>query len=350
MTNTQNVVGLSRYDSLDGLRTFSAVAIVAMHIYANFGVKFDNFVFSKIISSFGMLTLLFMMLSGFSMCCGYYDKIINGKISITKFYEKRYTKILPFFALLTLIDVLANRSINSVFEGFANLTLGFGLLPNANIQVIGMGWTLGTIFTFYMLFPFFCFLLKNKKMAWFSLIITGVYNYLCLNYFFNENHMLEGFWSAQNIVYCSMFFIAGGLIYLYRNEITKVLSKFHWAVLIIALVLSIIYYVSDGLLANNYFYLIVFSIWLIYGLHSKNIVLNNPVTKFISGVSMEIYLAHMFAFRIIEKVNLKYLFGKSILSYVITLCMTLLATIIFAVVVKWLFGKIGKIYKRECAA
>ncbi|KDS55941.1 acyltransferase domain protein [Phocaeicola vulgatus str. 3975 RP4] len=48
-------------------------------------------------------------------------------------------------------------SKGSLFEAFMNCTLVFGLLPNNSLEVIGVGWFLGTVFLFYMLFPFFVF-------------------------------------------------------------------------------------------------------------------------------------------------------------------------------------------------
>lgn len=82
------------------------------------------------------------------------------------FYKKRYTRILPFFAFLCVVDLLVSPSIGSLYEFFANITLCFGFLPNYGaITVIGVGWFLGIIFVFYMLYPFFVFLMDNKKRA-----------------------------------------------------------------------------------------------------------------------------------------------------------------------------------------
>lgn len=39
--------------------------------------------------------------------------------------------------------------------------------------------------------------------------------------------------------------------------------------------------------------LIVFTAWLIYTIGFKDVMLNNRVTKYLSGISMEIYLCHM---------------------------------------------------------
>lgn len=59
--------------------------------------------FERLIPSFTNLVFLFMMVSGFGMCCGYYQKIIDQKISVEDFYKKRYIKIWLYFALLLCV-------------------------------------------------------------------------------------------------------------------------------------------------------------------------------------------------------------------------------------------------------
>lgn len=134
------------YSALDGLRAYSAFGIVLMHVFVNGGYKINGFIFEELIPSFTNLVFLFMVISGFSMCCGYYEKIQNNTISMKDFYVKRFAKVWPFFAFLCLIDVIISPSLNSLYELFANLTLCFGLLPNADISVIGVGWFLGVVF------------------------------------------------------------------------------------------------------------------------------------------------------------------------------------------------------------
>ena len=155
-----------RYEGIDGLKAYAIIAIALMHVLANGEYGIGGFVFERLIPSFTNLVFLFMMVSGFGMSCGYYQKIIDRKISVEDFYKKRYIKIWPYFALLCALDFVISPSKESLFEVFANLTLCQGLLPNAKISVIGVSWTLAVIFVFYMLFPFFCFLIGNKKRAW----------------------------------------------------------------------------------------------------------------------------------------------------------------------------------------
>lgn len=308
-----------RYDAIDGLRAFSAIGIVIMHVLANGKYELSGFVFSSIIPSFTNLVFLFMVISGFAMCCGYYDKIINNELSVGQFYGKRFIKVWPFFALLCLIDLAISPSVNSLYEVFANLTLCFGLLPNANISVIGVGWFLGLVFVFYLIFPFFCYLLSNKKRAWFSFLVALAFNLFCSEYFQI---------GRSNIMYSAVFFLAGGLIFIYRDKLQMIADKFRWLVLTVGLALTVLYYVVG---VNVPIMLAIFAVFLIYAIGSKKRkILNNRVTGFLSGISMEIYLCHMVIFRIIEKVGLTHLFGAGVMSYIATCIGTILGAILFS--------------------
>ena len=85
-----------QYPALDGLRAFSAVGIALMHILANGGYSLSGFVFDRLIPSFTHLVFLFMIISSFGVCCGYYEKVIQGKFDIEGFFRKRLQKIWPF--------------------------------------------------------------------------------------------------------------------------------------------------------------------------------------------------------------------------------------------------------------
>ena len=94
-TNSKNVGQLTppisakvreNYSSLDGLRAYAAVGIVLMHVQANLMIKpSDNILTCNVIPWFTNFTLLFMIISAFSMCCGYYERIKSGAITPAKF-------------------------------------------------------------------------------------------------------------------------------------------------------------------------------------------------------------------------------------------------------------------------
>ena len=239
-----------RYEGIDGLKAYAIIGIALMHVLANGEYGMGGFVFERLIPSFTNLVFLFMMVSGFGMCCGYYQKIVDQKISVEDFYKKRYIKIWPYFALLCALDFVISPSKESLFEVFANLTLCQGLLPNAKISVIGVSWTLAVIFVFYMLFPFFCFLIGNKKRAWGVAVVALVFNLLCGTYFFDGNHIVDafsvGFTPRLNIVYDAIYFIAGGLIFLYREELAEFASKHKVIAGAILLIATVAYFAVGG--------------------------------------------------------------------------------------------------------
>ena len=66
-----------RYNAIDGLRTFAAIGVLAMHVNEN-SFCLSGFISERVIGVMGDFVFLFMIISGFSMCCGYYDKITNA--------------------------------------------------------------------------------------------------------------------------------------------------------------------------------------------------------------------------------------------------------------------------------
>lgn len=84
------------YKSIDGLRTIAAVGIVMMHMRANNNYEIGGYVYNKIIPSFTNFVFLFMVISAFGMCCGYYEKILKNEITLEKFYVKDLKKYCHF--------------------------------------------------------------------------------------------------------------------------------------------------------------------------------------------------------------------------------------------------------------
>lgn len=125
------------------------------------------------------------------------------------------------------------------------------------------------------------------------------------------------------------------MIYLYRQDIKNWVEK-HWIIaLALCLVLTILRFVVDikGLFILPD--LIVFAAWLIYAIGSKDIVLNNRVAKYLSGISMEIYLCHMMFFRVASMFHLERSIHNNDMLYVATCIATLIGAICFSHVIKY---------------
>lgn len=325
-----------RYEGIDGLKAYAIIGIALMHVLANGEYRIGGFVFERLIPSFTNLVFLFMMVSGFGMCCGYYQKIVDQKISVEDFYKKRYIKIWPYFALLCALDFVISPSKESLFEVIANLTLCQGLLPNAKISVIGVSWTLAVIFVFYMLFPFFCFLIENKKRAWRVAVVALVFNWLCANYFKA---------GRTNIVYDAIYFIVGGLIFLYRKELAEFASKHKVIAGAILLIATVAYFALGGNTLTMLFFCVAA---LVYTLGCKRGgVLVNPVAKFLGGICFEIYLCHMVIYRVLEKLHLVHLFENGLLAYIFTAVAVICGSVVFSVCAKWFLNKVETFLKER---
>lgn len=231
--------------------------------------------------------------------------------------------------------MVISPSADSVYEIFANLTMLQGLLPNPQISVVGVSWTLAVIFVFYLLFPFFCFLLFSKKRAWLGFIIAGIYNILCQLYFFDEQHVLGNFMERENILYSAIFFMAGGLIYLYRDELERLKNNRIVAVIILAITASAYYFLSQ-----NDLVMAVFSVAIIiFAITTDGKLGENKLIKKLSSISFEVYLSHMMIYRVLEKLKINHMFGLNAISYGVTAVLTLTGAIAFSYIAKVVLEK-----------
>ena len=320
LTNTtETKVNSEHYYGIDWLRVIACIGIVVMHIRANTNYQIFGWIYNNLIPVFSDFVYLFMAISSFGMLYGYYDKVMNGKVNWTGFYKKRYIKILPFFALLILLDVAINHNISSLLEGITELTLMHGFIPQ-DLSVIGVGWYLGTVFVFYLTFPFFCVLVEKKSRARLAFIVSIVLHYICAYYFDL---------TKRNYLFSLCYFLIGGLVFLYREKIEKS-NNINVYILILLLTLAV-YLVSDSL----NFVKSIARILLIFVILSLAICVKCKSPKmisFISKISMEIYLSHMVIFRAVEKVHLTGIIGNGWPQYILTVCLVLIGTIVFSYV------------------
>lgn len=301
-----------KYQGLDWLKAIACIGIALMHIRANSGLQLSGFLYNRVIPSFTDFVYLFMAISAFGMCCGYCERVRTGGIVWSDFYKKRYLKILPFFAVLIAIDLLMNFSKDALLEGLTEITLLHGFIPQS-LSVIGVGWYLGTVFVFYLIFPFFCTIIENKKRAWVALALSIGLHYICKNYFMLDRH---------NIVFSLCYFLAGGLVYLYRTELARVNRLIYVLLLCAALA---VYYAAGSTAITV---LLVVSLFLILGISIGG--RQSRIVAFISGISMEIYLSHMVMFRAVESLGLNRLFDNGWLQYIVTSILVLVGTVIFS--------------------
>lgn len=310
--------GTGSYPGLNTLRVGCMFGILAMHVFVNGQYSVGaGFWSERFIPSLTDLVYVFFAISAFGISCGYYDRFKSGQIRIEEFYKKRWTKIWPFFALLCVLDFVMSPGKDALYELFANLTLCFGYLSHKHIQVIGVGWTLGVIFLFYIAFPYFVFLCANRRRAIFSFGVSVILNYVCMRYFEV---------GRSNFAYSAVYFLLGELFFLYKVEIERSLQKYRSLMWILTAVALVMYYVWKVNLLTR---LLVVSAMLCWGISAKRCP--HPV-NFLSGVSFEVYLCHMVVYRGVEKLQLLYLFGNNAVSYITAVVMISVLAVVFSTV------------------
>lgn len=325
---------LKKFDSINGLRMIACFGIILMHVKANINFSIPYNWLNIFISEFTNFVFLFMVISSFGMCCGYFEKVRNNEISPEKFYSKRILKVLPFFLCLLLLDVIINHDFSTLIEAFANSTLMFSLLSK-DFNVLGVAWFLGLVFIFYFMFPFFTYLFSNKKRAWITTFVAVLMNFSCINYFDV---------GRTNMFYSFIYFCVGGLLYLYKEQIINFFNNkkiFNLLFILVSLILYFILPMKNGYLFLLRMLLVLVSL-LIYAISFKSQILDNKFTKFIGNISMEMYLCHMVIFRIVEKMNLLHLFDNNLLSYIFASIIVILGSICTAIVFQKFWNYICK--------
>ena len=119
---------------------------------------------------------------------------------------------------------------------------------------------------------------------------------------------------------------------MYRDLLEKVAQKYHWVVFLVCAGFVPVYYLTSGAIPAI---IALCSSLVIYCLGVQRTgILQNPVTKFLGGISMEMYLCHMVIYRAIEKVGLTHLFASDACSYAVTAVGTIAGSILFSLVAR----------------
>jgi peptidoglycan/LPS O-acetylase OafA/YrhL len=207
-----------------------------------------------------------------------------------------------------------------------------------DISVVGVGWFLGIIFLFYMLFPFFVFLMDNKRRAWITMGVV-VLLFFSVKFYF---HPVKGTsFGNDSFMRFAPIFMIGGLVYLYREKFVNLSMCFRWILRILTIGYTTWFFVFPEMrfsLSN----LVMYVLWILYAVSEVSLkrrtLLNNQVMAFFSGISMEIYLCHMMFFRVVEKFHFEKIILDNDMNYWTTSVLVLIGATTFA----WSWKKWGE--------
>ncbi|MHA1358118.1 MAG: acyltransferase family protein [Candidatus Helarchaeota archaeon] len=162
---------MKQLDGINALKTIGIIMIVLGHLSILVGIpSYLNFIKAR----FGLAVQLFFIMSGFSLCYGYYDRL-NSQAELKKYYIRRFFRIAPLFYLMIAIwgIYLYFRYGMSFtpYEYLINVSFTFNFFPGLQESIVYAGWFLGVLCLFYLIFPIFVTLVRRVISAILLLVV-----------------------------------------------------------------------------------------------------------------------------------------------------------------------------------
>lgn len=233
----QESSSISYIKGFNGIRAFSILLVVLTHLDLSDYIPNTDFVMTRVwrIISGDAGVMIFFVLSGFLITLILLnEKHKTGKIHLTRFFKRRFLRLLPPLLLFFILILLANASNTLQFE-FASilyaLFYAYNYVPNDLYSVeLGHLWSLGVEEQFYLTWPFALFFIKRQATFYALILIILITSALALYYFpkseLNKiNHPLRWFIPAIAPIMIGCF--AGVLSFLKHTTLLN-LFKNSW--------------------------------------------------------------------------------------------------------------------------
>ena len=125
----------------------------------------------------------------------------------------------------------------------------------------------------------------------------------------------------------------------YKESITKFVYSQKVISGIIVSAISLMFFMfplyKDGKVQLLLIEVVLFSSWIVWTIGTSNKLLVNKVTKYLSSISMEIYLSHMMIYRAVEMVHIERYIKNGNLLYIITVIFVAGGVVCFSHIMKF---------------
>ncbi len=149
--------------SLTTLRMIAALLVFVHH----FGGPITGFV--GIIATQGHIGVtIFFVLSGFLFTIRYYDKVVEGNLSLYDYFTNRIARIYPIYFFVLIITFFYSRTPAFAPTSLVNWTLTQGFFTELKFSGVPTAWSLTTEESFYLLAPLVYFSLRSISMKMYS--------------------------------------------------------------------------------------------------------------------------------------------------------------------------------------
>jgi peptidoglycan/LPS O-acetylase OafA/YrhL len=346
------------FKNLDGLRFIAAFFVIVGHcqsiikeVYMQNNLTIPYQPFANKLAVFGVD--FFFVLSGFLIAYMLIEEIERtGTIQVKRFYIRRSLRLWPLYLLVGTIGILtANFFIDWFNIGYGhsstreilvnlfflftfslNFETLFGWMSGGGSLMLGHFWSLGVEEQFYLAFaPLLRWAKKHMGWLFLGLIIVGFLS----SYFWAElaNDVLRLNLDAlklnnsfYNFTINRFFYFGLGGLFAWLQHGKKLTPQYplpKWAdyVLQLAFVVPALFFLFRWVFFNE-------ADWFINGtlavgfvavaIHENSIFrLEQPWLKYLGKISFGIYIFHLFAIRLSEKVLVSLQFDKLSTAYLI---------------------------------
>ena len=282
-------------DDIDGLRAIAIIAVLIFHFF-----HFPN----------GYLGVdIFFVISGYLITSIIYNELNQNKFSLINFYLRRIRRLFPLVLFFSLTSLLLGIGVMlpDDLENLAQSVIATNFFSNNILQAITTRnywdivneykplmhtWSLAIEEQFYLLYPFFFLLIRNKSRN----IAIGL---LCLITIMSLTMFLSPFKEYEKFYFLPFRFFeitAGGIVALVLNN--KVV-KHDFNLILIVLIVAIMCFDFSFLPSEVLLLLtVVITSFLLATSNSDSKIaswiLENRYITFIGKISFSLYMWHHF--------------------------------------------------------
>jgi len=260
----------------------------------------------------------FFILSGFIMQYSYGEKILNKKISYSKFMTLRFFRIYPMHYITLLIFIpliIVKVNDSNIYEWIKMLFFNSTLTQSFHPQFYYYfsfntpSWSLSNEMFFYACFPFLVMLNKHKHfITILSLLLTALIFILIYN---SQNPYNHWFFYVFPITRLADF-ILGIMLYEFYLKLKKTpLQSFNFTIFEIAsIAVFVLFFIFHDTVKQEYRYSIYYWIptlllILVFAIEKGVLsqILSKKIFEFLGEISFSFYLWHVLVLRYFEYCN-----------------------------------------------
>jgi peptidoglycan/LPS O-acetylase OafA/YrhL len=275
--------------SLTSFRFITAFIVFLFHCRIHLDWKVGSKLVDKFFLNGATFMTGFFVLSGFIMAHVYSNTDFTRRENIFNFYLKRFAKIYPTYAFVTIVYFIFLHDYTSQQISRVVITNPFlvqGFFPN--IFVIGINggtWSLTVEMFLYFLFPFLILLsAKSPKILIASFLVAVITS-------FNVHADKSEYIYANPVIRIADFMCGMGFYFL-KDKFKEI--KF---ANLLHLVIVILLICACRKLGNDYQYMAgqflivpLFGAWIAMVYHSKSKIYNNKILEYLGLISYSFYL------------------------------------------------------------